>query len=232
MTAGEGSRDPQSHRVRIWDLPVRLFHWCLVVLVSAAWYTAQIRAIQWHRAVGYAIATLVLFRLLWGFVGSTTARFAHFVRGPHALWTYARRELLVRRASLSAGHNPLGGWNVVALLLLLSLQVGLGLFTVDVDGVASGPLSRWVSFDAGRRAAGLHHVIFNALLALIGLHLAALVYYRVHKRESLVRIMLTGVRFSSSPPAPEMRFVSLRRALGVFVLSLVCVIAVVFGAGD
>jgi len=150
---------------------------------------------------------------------------------PHALWTYARQELLVRRASPSVGHNPLGGWNVVALLLLLlSLQVGLGLFAVDVDGVASGPLSRWVSFDAGRRAAGLHHVIFNALLVLIGLHLAALVYYRVHKRDSLVRTMVTGVRSSSSSPAPEMRFVSLRRALGVFVLSLVCVIAVAFGA--
>src|SRR5205807_620301 len=110
--------------VPLWDLPVRLGHWGLVLLVVFSWFTGTYGALTWHRWSGYAILVLVLFRIYWGFVGSSAARFAHFLCGPRAVWAYSKT-LLTRLKSQTAGHTPLGGWSILAMLLLLLVQSGL-----------------------------------------------------------------------------------------------------------
>jgi cytochrome b len=180
-------------KVYVWDLPIRLVHWLLVALLCFSWWTATESQMQWHRFSGYAIFTLVLFRIYWGFVGSATARFAQFVRGPAVTVNYFRS--MFQRSSISVtGHNPLGGWNVVILLIVLLLQVLLGLFAVDVDGIESGPLSYSVSFETGRAVAKLHERLFHLLEVLIALHLAAILFYRFYKRQNLTAVMIVGTK--------------------------------------
>jgi cytochrome b len=189
--------DPARIRVRVWDLPVRLVHWLMVLSVGGAWWTAETGRMDWHQYCGYALLALVSFRIYWGFLGSSTARFSQFVRGPRQIVSYLKG----RRAHVP-GHNPLGALSVVALLALLLTQVVLGLFTVDVDGIESGPLSTYVSFDAGRFAADWHDKLFDVLLWLIGLHVAAVLYYVIIRKENLIGPMLSGKRaYDSDQPA-------------------------------
>jgi cytochrome b len=211
-------------RLRVWDLPLRLFHWLLVLLIAALWLSAEYRLMQWHRWFGYAATALLLFRILWGFAGSTTARFAAFVRGPRAVAAY------LRGAAAAPGHNPLGGWSVLAMLIALLAQAGLGLFAVDVDGIESGPLARWVSFDAGRLAAEAHELLFNGLLALLALHLGAVAFYRFIRHDDLVGAMIRGHR-AWSGPVPKLHFAPLSRALVVAACSAAAVAALVWLAG-
>jgi cytochrome b len=181
-------------RLRIWDAPVRLFHWTLVGLIGVMWWTGEQRMLDWHRLAGYCVLALLFFRLAWGVVGSSTARFASFVRGPGTVVTYIRRDMFRRDAVPAPGHNPLGGWAVAIMILMLLAQAGLGLFAVDIDGIESGPFSYLVEFETGRRAAELHELTFNLLLGLIGLHLAAVAFYLVYRRTNLLGAMLTGAR--------------------------------------
>jgi len=176
---------------RIWDLPVRLFHWLLVALIAFSWWSGENHDMERHRQSGYAILFLLVFRLFWGFAGSRTARFAQFVRSPAVVLAYIRT-MGARSGRLSDGHNPLGGWSVVAMLGVLVAMVVAGLFTVDIDGLESGPLADWISFDQGRTAAELHEAIFSAILVLVALHIAAIAFYRLVKRQNLVRPMITG----------------------------------------
>ena len=178
--------------IPIWDLPVRLFHWSLVVLVVISWTTAEIggNAMTYHLWSGYMILTLILFRLLWGFWGSTHARFNDFVHGPRATIRYARA-LLQGEPLLYPGHNPLGGWMVILLLLVLSIQAGTGLFAND-DIAVEGPLYPWVSKAGSDFLTRLHKLNFNILLILISLHVLAALFYLVTKGENLIVPMLTG----------------------------------------
>lgn len=178
-------------RVQVWDLPIRLFHWALVALLAFSWWSGEQHDMERHRLSGYAILALVVFRLLWGFVGGRTARFAHFVRGPRAALAYVRG-MRVARVAPAAGHTPIGGWSVLLLLGLVSGMIGAGLFAVDMDGLESGPLADYVSFDQGRAAAAVHHLLFNLLLAAIALHVAAILLYRLWLRHDLVSPMLHG----------------------------------------
>jgi cytochrome b len=153
---------------------------------------------------------VVIFRLIWGFAGSSTARFSDFLRGPRAVATYVGDLVRGRIAAGPIGHNPLGGWSVAAMLALLAAELGLGLFTVDVDGDQPGPLAKFISFDQGRAVAQWHHWLFNGLLALIGLHLAAVIFYALVKRDNLVGPMLTGAKSHAGvaepmTPAPPWR---------------------------
>lgn len=195
--------------IRVWDLPTRIVHWALAAAFLFSWCAAKWHNFSAHRISGLVVLGLVTFRLIWGVVGSDTARFTHFVRGPRAAWTYART-LPARAAEAAYGHNPLGGWSVVAMLLALIAQVGLGLFAVDTDGLESGPLSDYVGFDTGRRAAHLHHLSFNILLALVALHVAAVAFYALWKRRNLVLPMITG-RMSGAEAQPG-GFAGLARA--------------------
>lgn len=214
--------------ISVWDLPIRLVHWGLVVLVALSWWTASTDRLDWHRWSGYGILALVLFRLAWGLVGSETARFAHFLHRPERALTYLRG--LFGSPSLRApsiGHNPLGGWSVVALLTLLILQCGLGLFAVDTDGEESGPLADLVSFTGGRLAAHWHHRIFNLLLVLIGLHLAAIFFYLLVRKENLITPMLTGMKRVMAPiTAPQIA--SLGRAILIALSAAASVAVIVF----
>jgi cytochrome b len=178
-----------STAVRVWDLPTRLFHWSLVALIGFSWWSAEVREMDWHRLSGITVLALIVFRLLWGFIGGSTARFGQFVRSPGRVLTYLRPGSPARR---TAGHNPLGGYSVVLMLALLAVQVITGLFSVDVDGIESGPLSFLVSFDHGRTASAVHHISFTLVQIVVALHVLAVLFYLVMKKLNLVRPMVTG----------------------------------------
>ena len=183
---------------RVWDLPTRLFHWLLVALISFSWLSAENGRIEWHLWSGLGIMSLLIFRLLWGFFGSSTARFANFVRGPRHLFGYLRGEWR------GIGHNPLGALSVVALLVLSFVQVGLGLFSTDEDGLNSGYLAHWISLDASEEVAELHDDMFDVLLVFIGLHVAAVLFYWLVRRKDLIGPMISG-RAALDPEAEPMR---------------------------
>lgn len=177
-------------KVRVWDLPTRLFHWAIVLLVPALWATHKLDRLDLHILLGETMLGLVLFRLIWGVIGSSTARFAGFLRGPRTVL----RHLRGRAAVEALGHNPAGGWSVALMLLLLCVQVGLGLFVSDEDGLNAGPLSHLISYDGARILAHRHETIFYILLGFIALHVGAILYYLAVKRDNLVAPMVTGAR--------------------------------------
>jgi cytochrome b len=175
-------------RIRIWDAPTRLFHWLLVALVAFSWWSAENDELDLHIWSGLAVLTLLIFRLLWGVFGSSTARFANFVRGPGAVLAYFRD----MKGWRPVGHTPLGALSVIALLGMVLFEVGLGLFAADKDGFYEGPLAFLVSIDLSEVATELHEELFNVLLALIGLHIAAVLFYRLVLGKRLVGPMITG----------------------------------------
>jgi cytochrome b len=196
-------------RARLWDGPTRIVHWALVATIGFAWWAGETDHMDWHRLAGYAVLGLVVFRLIWGFAGSGSARFASFVKGPGATLGYLRT-LPSRSYHAAPGHNPLGAWSVLAILAALVVQVVSGLFSVDIDGLESGPLSDRVDFDTGRLFARWHHLSFSALQALVLLHIAAVIFYAIYKRADLIRPMVTGRgRFETDP---GLRFAPLWRA--------------------
>jgi cytochrome b len=218
---------PTPEKLRIWDGPTRIMHWLLVVLIAACWWTGIHDQLEYHLYAGYGILWIVLLRLYWGFVGSSTARFAHFVRGPWHMLDYART-LHRRDTAHSYGHNPLGAISVLVMLGVVLAVVVLGLFAVDVDGLYSGPLSSYVSFKAGRHLAHLHYRWFEYLLAVIALHLAAVAFYYVYKRQNLVFPMISGSRQVSEPVEEDLRTVPLWR----LVAGAVLVSAIVWAVAD
>jgi cytochrome b len=192
-------------RVAIWDWPTRIIHWLIVILVAFCWWTAEQGALGLHEMAGEALVGLVAFRLIWGVIGSSTARFSHFLRGPRAIAAYVAELRHGRTRHAVIGHNPLGGWSVAGMLGLLGLDVGLGLFAVDVDGDQPGPFAGLVSFDQGRAIAHWHHWVFNLLLGLIVLHLTAIAFYAVVRRDNLIGPMVTGRKSVTAPAQPMMQ---------------------------
>ncbi len=186
-----GSRQSGGAAVRVWDLPTRLVHWSLAVLVVFSVVTAQIGGLwlDWHMRSGYAILALIVFRLLWGIAGSRHARLAHFVRGPRVVLDYLRG----RHLHDGAGHNPLGALSVVAILAVLLVQAGTGLFSND-GSFTEGPLARLVSRATGELLSSIHRWGEPAVYGIAALHLAAIAYYFVVRREDLVGPMITGDR--------------------------------------
>lgn len=210
-----------AEKVKIWDVPTRAGHWLLVLLFIGAWWTADNNQMYWHRCIGYGIAGFLIFRVYWGLFGSTTARFRHFLRGPSGILVYLRGFPARRGAPPPVGHNPLGGLSTVALLSVLLLQVVLGLFAVDVDGMEAGPLSFYISFEAGRDAAVWHERVFNLLLGFIGLHIIAVLFYWVVYRQNLIGRMIHG-RDISVRPARPLEFAPVwRLILGLILAGLV-----------
>ena len=215
--------DPR--KVRIWDLPTRVFHWLLAACVIGAFVTIKAGGLwtEYHMLFGYAVLGLILFRIVWGFVGSSHARFARFVRGPRAIAAY-----LGGTMPRTPGHNPLGALSVVAMILLLGYQAVTGLFAND-DIFTEGPLAGLVGKDWSDRLTGLHKLDELPILILVGLHLLAIIWYRVAKKQKLTRAMVTG-------DAPAEEFTagadSARDTAGTRLLALVIaavVAAVVYG---
>ena len=211
--------------IRIWDLPTRLFHWLLVALIALQYATAKFGFLdmEWHFRFGYATLALILFRVSWGLFGSQTSRFAEFVRGPAAVVRHARA-MFSTNPQVSIGHNPLGGWSVLILLLCMLLQILSGLFASDgID--TDGPFVDRVSGSTSKLLTRIHDWNQDILLILIALHVLAIVLHWVSHNDNLVAPMISGRRAVVSPP---LRFVGLGWALLLFALSAAAV-AVLIG---
>ena len=196
--------------MRVWDGATRLFHWSIVILVAVSYLSISLadgpRANLWmrvHFISGETMLALLLFRLIWGVIGSDTSRFARFLRSPLAAFHHLA-ELRKREPDTEIGHNAAGGWMVLVLLLALLAQVATGLFAND-DGVNEGPLAHFAAKATSDMLSGWHGVIFNGLAALIALHVLAIVAYMVLKGQNLVRPMITGKKkLPAATRAPRM----------------------------
>ncbi|MEP6938405.1 MAG: cytochrome b/b6 domain-containing protein [Rudaea sp.] len=207
---------------RVWDLPTRLFHWALVALVALQFATGEFDwlSMQWHYRFGYATLALLLFRVAWGFAGSQTSRFADFLHGPANLRRYLRA-LATGRATPTVGHNALGGWSIVVVLVLLIVQTLSGLFSSDaIDN--DGPFADAVPTSTVKWMTRIHHFGETALIAWIVLHLLALLLHWLVRRDDLVTPMLTGRRRDDFAPP---RFASGARAALLFAIAALAVIA-------
>lgn len=219
-TANNAKTHQDPARVLVWDIPVRLFHWSLVALMIALVITAKVPVdvIELHATLGRAVLALVLFRVLWGVAGSSYARFSQFVRGPGAVIDYAR-SLFARRSAFVAGHNPLGGWMVVVLLVAVTLQVVLGLFSND-DIMFDGPLAYLVSKEISDSITGLHGLMFNLLLILVVLHVSAVIWHMLFRGENLLFAMFTGHKeLPTGANAEDAQGGSIWLALLLFIIS-------------
>lgn len=180
-------------RIRVWDLPTRVFHWASALCVVGSFVTVKIggNAMVWHGRVGVTVVGLLAFRLVWGFVGSTHARFSQFVRGPRAIRDYIRGQWR------GEGHNPLGALSVLAMLGTLLLLVATGLFAND-DIAFEGPLSVLVGKEFSDRVAGIHRLIEPLTILLVLAHLGAIAYYVRFRKETLIMPMITGWKVMQS----------------------------------
>jgi cytochrome b len=186
------------HTVRVWDLPTRLFHWSLTLCVIGLVVSANVGGnwMNWHLRLGYAVLTLLLFRLVWGMVGGHWSRFASFIYAPGTVLAYLRGQ---GRPEHNVGHNPLGAFSVFALLAILLAQVGSGLFSDD-EIAFTGPLVALVSGDTVSLATNYHKNVGKFIvIALVVLHLLAIAFYKLVKKQDLVRPMVVG---DKALPAP------------------------------
>jgi cytochrome b len=214
-----------NDRRLVWDLPLRLFHWLLVISIFASWGTAKLGFgwMKWHFWFGYWVIGLLVFRLIWGVVGPRHARFRNFLKRPSKVLAYVRRLAGTAQIEGSVGHNPLGGLMVVVMLGLLAVQACTGLFATD-DIAWAGPYNAAVSATAAGRLTNLHHVNFKIIWCAIGLHLLAILYYTWIKKEALVSAMVTGEKPAEAvPPGQTISGSQLWKALGVILLCCVIV---------
>ena len=190
---------------KIWDPVTRLWHWVLVLAVSIGWSFGRFMSfdtIQWHFYIGYLILGLLAFRYLWGFVGPPPVRYRHFIPTPARTWQYLRG-LGRRKPSGWHGHNPLGGLSVVAMLLAITAQAVSGLFIESDDFFESDPLVGTVSEALTNRLTWWHHFIADIILILVLLHVGAILFYLVWKRENLIKPMINGFKWVKSNGSNE-----------------------------
>ncbi|MBU3567315.1 cytochrome b/b6 domain-containing protein [Polynucleobacter alcilacus] len=215
--------------IRVWDLPIRLFHWLLVFCIVGSLISVNLggNAIEWHARFGYCILTLLLFRLSWGFIGSKHARFTSFFPTRQGLLNY-----LQGRGPQYLGHNPLGALSVFALLIALSVQVATGLF-VDDEIAFQGPFAKYVSNATVSLLSSIHEGNQVVIYSLIAIHIAAIVYYQKFKGENLVKPMLDGDK--EIDPSQEANYLpsdlghaskdgALQRGIALFLLSVIAVV--------
>ncbi len=208
-----------THRVRIWDLPTRFFHWALLICVVGLVATGKIgnEWMAWHFRLGYCVMTLLLFRIIWGFVGGKWSRFASFIYAPSTVIAYLKGQ---GKPEHSAGHSPLGAGSVFALLLILMAQVGTGLISDD-EITNQGPLARFVSGARVSLATWWHKDIGQyAIFALVALHVVAIFFYLYKKKENLIRPMIDGDK--QMPQAVESAKDSAGSRIAALVVLAVC----------
>ena len=220
------AEDTPVTQVRIWDIPTRIFHWMIVCLVMTSWITAENGFMKLHLWSGLTLLALLLFRVAWGIVGSTTARFSHFVTTPAKVFNYLR-SLAKGEKPLHAGHNPAGGWMVMTLITILIIQASIGLFANN--GLHfNGPLAAYVGEETSDRLTNLHGIVFNFILLLVWAHVVAAGFYFFVKDENLIKPMFTGKKPSDQVPAGlNLKFTHLFIALVLFAMSIVVVRVIV-----
>jgi cytochrome b len=226
--------DSSDKKIYVWDLPVRLFHWALVVLMVVSYFSAKAGG-DWmnlHFWSGYSILTLLIFRIAWGFVGSTTARFSNFLKGPAASIAHLR-ELFLPDGPREAGHNPVGGAMVIVLIFAVLAQAATGLFSADTDmGTVNGPLANLIADKAVDNVTAFHKFWVNVLIALAALHVLAAVVYLVWKRQNLIGAMFTGHKperhvVAPGNAAPVLAFASNRLAISLLLAAAAIVYFIV-----
>jgi cytochrome b len=209
--------------MRVWDAPIRLCHWLIVVLIPVSYVSVKLHLPALHMALGFAMMALLLFRLAWGCIGSDAARFGRFLVNPFAGLRHLSRPG-PREVDTSFGHDAAGGWLVLIMLLLLAVQVGSGLFAGD-GKAAAGPLAKYLDTDASDRLTLLHAVSFKLIAAAILLHVAVIGAYHFGKRQDLLRPMITGKkRLPAATRAP--RLASPLLALLILVLAVAVAVLV------
>ena len=215
--------------IRVRDLPIRLFHWLLVICIAGSFATIKLsdELIQWHSYFGYSILTLLIFRIIWGFVGSTHARFLSFAPTPKSLLNYLRG-----KSQHVLGHNPLGALSVFALLFALSVQVTTGLF-VDDEIAFQGPFAKYVSSSVVSLFSQIHQANQVVIYTLITIHIVAIVYYRKFKGEDLIKPMINGdkeidpseeAKYSPTDLGRASKDGGLQRGLALLLLSVIAVV--------
>jgi len=215
----------------VWDLPLRLFHWLLVLSIAASWYTAEnseeyltvgddvISYTQVHFWLGYWALGMIAFRILWGFVGPKHARFSSFLAGPTKLLRYGRT-VFQRNALASVGHNPLGGWMVVLMLLMIGAQATTGLFLLDNTEIYPAIYNATVDPATAGTLGRFHRLNFNVLLWVIGVHVLAILFYALYKQQNLVGPMFSGRKAASI--IPEREAIAGSQLLKALIVALVC----------
>ena len=215
--------------IRVWDLPIRLFHWLLVLCIVGSLISVNLggNAIQWHAYFGYSVLTLLIFRIVWGFVGSTHARFASFFPTKKSILDY-----LSGSSPRVLGHNPIGALSVFALLFVLSVQVFTGLF-VDDEVSFQGPLAKYVSGSISSLLSEVHEGNQVVILTLIAIHIAAIIFYKKFKGEDLIKPMISGDK--EIDPSEEAKYLpadlgrasrdgALQRGFALLLLSVIAVV--------
>lgn len=190
LTEGASSSETGDPSLRVWDLPLRLTHWSFAILVPTLWWSAENSQWALHKRFGLTLLGLLIFRILWGLMGTRTARFASFVRGPGAVLTYLRGG--AGEASKMIGHNPVGALSVLALLAVMLVQVSTGLFTGDPYDGATGPLNGLVKVSTAAALTEWHEWFYWIVLGMVTLHLCAITFYAVAKQNDLVSPMFSG----------------------------------------
>ncbi|MCL1123073.1 cytochrome b/b6 domain-containing protein [Shewanella surugensis] len=199
--------------IKVWDVPTRLFHWLMVGLIGGLWWTASVGEMQWHQLLGYVLLNLVLCRLIWGLIGSDTARFSFFMVSPKRalMYLWSRSE---HKPTL--GHNPIGGYMVLLLILLLCIQLVSGLFATD-EIFTEGPLFSYVSSSTSAWLTWLHKNNFDLLLVFSSMHVLAVLVH-LFKGDNLITAMFTGSKSPVKAQHKPIKFVSSFIALGAFLV--------------
>jgi cytochrome b len=217
----------------VWDLPTRLFHWLFVLTICAQYFTAMSGGdwMVWHFRLGYLMIALLIFRVVWGFVGPTHARFGNFVKGPGVVLAYMKRVHKVGEDAIrSVGHNPMGGLMVLVMLALVTAQALTGLFSTD-DTSVFGPYYSVVSSELAETLTSAHHALFNFIIGAAVLHLVAIAFYTLVKKDRLVPAMIHGRKPALHVPAAEgIEHSALIRAAVIAVVAAAAVFVLQYGA--
>ena len=226
MSEAPQTRPAKTKPVRIWDLPVRLTHWSFVILLPAMYFTADNSQWGWHMRLGHVLLALLIFRVIWGFVGTDTARFASFVKGPGQVLGYVRGQYDDKG---NKGHSPLGALAVLALLGFTFAQVAMGLFAGDPYDGATGPLNPLVGVGTADTLTDTHEWFYYVVFGMIGLHITAIGVYGALRAENLIGAMIGG-KGEKKPEVTDNAPTPWGRALGALAVSVGIALWVYWGA--
>ncbi len=207
--------------IKVWDLWVRLFHWSLVFTVGFLLVSGEtgLGFFDWHRFAGEVALGLILFRLMWGFLGSSNARLLSLLVNPKHAFSHLK-DLLQRKPHQERGHNAAGGWAVIAMLVLILVQASTGLFIADDEGWVEGALHGFVSIDISDTLYNVHHTVADILKLLVVVHIVMIAIYFFVGRQNLIKPMITGkMKWLADTRAPEVRF-------GNALIGLLCALVV------